>query len=80
MTATRDVTIWCDHGYDPITGPETGRRPCPEWTTGDTTKGAREDARMAGWKYLPGHPTTGPGQDLCPTHAREHAVAGGESR
>lgn len=71
MTATRDVTLWCDHDYDPVADRESGRRPCPEWTIGDTAKFAREDARKAGWHYVAGHPTTGPGRDLCPKHARE---------
>lgn len=60
MTATRDVTIWCDWGYDPT----TGHRPCTRWESGDTAAEARRELRRYGWRYLPN-----PARDYCPEHA-----------
>lgn len=57
MTATRDVTIWCDHG---------GPMKCGAWITGDTAASARREGRTAGWRYESGH---GLPRDLCPKHA-----------
>jgi len=64
VSTTNTVTIWCDHG--------TGR-PCIEWFAGlpGRVLAARTEARAAGWRYLPGHTTTGPGRDLCPKHTKE---------
>jgi hypothetical protein len=36
-----------------------------------TLRKARAWYRQAGWRYVPGHPASGPAQDLCPTHANE---------
>lgn len=60
MTVTRDVTVWCDHGYDPA----SGRRECPDWITGDTAVDARRNAKALGWQHW-----TSPTRDLCRRHA-----------
>lgn len=63
MSATKDVTIWCD-------GPG-----CHSWTYGGgqplhTVALAREAARKLGWKcYRPGGRT----RDLCPVCAERSA-------
>lgn len=52
-------TVWCDI-------PNCGGHE----TTFDTkTAAARRTLRRLGWRYVSGHPTTGPGRDLCPEHA-----------
>ena len=73
MTATRNVTLWCDHGHQP-----NDSNGCHEWTAGDadTVKEARATARLAGWRYVPGHPTAGPGRDFCPKHAADARATG----
>ncbi len=35
---------------------------------GATNAKVRPVARRAGWTYIPGHPSGGGNQDLCPTH------------
>ena len=74
MSASNYVTIWCDHGASP-----ENPTPCGEhWLHYHTgARAARRDARTRGWRYVPGHPTTGKAQDLCPKHARERAAGGG---
>lgn len=66
MTAHYTLSITCDHG---------GHYLCttPEYFAGadETAKEARKFLRTIGWRYVPGHPTTGPGRDLCPEHAGE---------
>jgi len=45
--------------------------PCPDGMAGETgqsLRALRSDTRRAGWRYTPGHPTTGPERDLCPEH------------
>lgn len=73
MTATRSITLWCDHDYDPT----TGHRGCNDWwmtsTGGPTVKEARAAARKLGWRYITGHPAGRRAVDLCPYHASEQA-------
>lgn len=56
MSATREVTIWCDGGVDGST--------CGVWyqAGGETARSVREtraEAKRSGWRY-------GRGKDLCP--------------
>lgn len=69
MTATKDVTVWCDYGYDPSSGHRScnARHEAPAWTVSE----ARASARRAGWRYVRGHPAGQAERDLCPNHARE---------
>jgi hypothetical protein len=67
------VTVWCDNDAP---DPGAGVRACPAHTTPPTAwtvREARAGARVEGWRYVPGHPASGPGRDLCPEHARESA-------
>lgn len=58
MTATRDVTIWCD-------GIENGHS-CDNWHSGDTAKDVRAElGRPGSGRWLVGLPG---GRDLCPEH------------
>lgn len=67
MTATRDVTIWCD-GVD-------GRYPCVCWDMGDDAKSVRATLRREGWLVgLPG------GRDLCPDHVHQRYATTGFGR
>ena len=60
MTATREVTIWCD------VGPDEASMSCGEFVTGDTAARARRGAKVRGWKVAaPG------GRDYCPEHAAD---------
>lgn len=59
MTAVKRMSLVCDHGKCPRTF---------RGTTDEPLRETRSTARVFGWIYIPGHPTTGGGRDLCPHH------------
>lgn len=73
MTATTDVTIWCD-GMKPGVGSEL--IPCGKWHTGHTADSVRISLRMnLGW-------ITGlkDGRDLCSEHKDQRNETTGHGR
>ena len=61
MTATREVTIWCDGA------PGEDRMSCGAWETGERAAEIRAMVKRAGWTTEPG------GVDRCSLHSAKEA-------